>query len=319
MLDYNSVIDSFINKNKNKNIKKEVLIIEDYEVTFYRQKDNKDFVIFDNDNSLIHFQFREELKQFIIDNVINGNRGFPDISFKGSNLLKNYLDNVVYHISPVGNRDRILKKGLIPNGENSLDVLPASIYLDKYRIKGIPKDFYKSLSVYLYPEYYLSSTECIPANDIDLYGVDISGLNWMIGSQFLSGNCMVNCNILDNDITTKEKERIKEAKTYWKNCFSKEEYLSNSERVIKSDKSWGLDEILYCGIIDTSRIKLIGTWDRDKMLWYFYEDNIESFIREEYLSNYKNILKRINRNQVLDRKVEMINQLKEQEIFYIKE
>ena len=316
MLDYKSVMNSLINKDKN--IKKRVITVnDDYDIIFYKQKDNKDFVIFNNDNSLIHFKSEKELKQFIIDKVIEGKEIFPDIIFKGGYVLKNYLENIAYHISLVSNRAKILNKGLIPNGENSLDTLPTSIYLDRYRTKEISRNFYKSLSVYLYPEYYLSSTECTYPNDIDLYGVDISGLDWMIGSQFLSGNCIVNCNILDNDIVTNEKNRIKEAKTYWKNCFSKEEYLSNSDRVIKSDKYWGLDEILYCGIIDTSRIKLIGTWSRDKMLWYFYKDNIKSFIKECYLDRYKTILKRINRNQVLDKK--NIYELEEKEMFYIKE
>ena len=315
MLDYDSVLDSFINRN----IKKEVLNIDDYEITYYRQKDCKDFVIFDNDDSLIHFQSREDLIQYIIEKVVNGKENYPDILFKGSNLLKDYTYGIAYHISSVSNREDILAKGLIPNGKSDLDTLPTSIYLDRYRIKSIPKNFYKSLSVYLYPEYYLSSTERTCANNIDLYGVDISGLDWMIGSQFLSGNCIVNCNILDNDIVTNEKNRIKEAKTYWKNCFSKEEYLSNSDRVIKSDKYWGLDEILYCGIIDTSRIKLIGTWSRDKCLWYFYDDNIKFFIKEDYLDNYKNTLRKINRNQELNQIIEKDSIIIEKEIFSLTE
>ena len=168
MLDYDSVLDSFINRN----IKKEVLNIDDYEITYYRQKDCKDFVIFDNDDSLIHFQSREDLIQYIIEKVVNGKENYPDILFKGSNLLKDYTYGIAYHISSVSNREDILAKGLIPNGKSDLDTLPTSIYLDRYRIKSIPKNFYKSLSVYLYPEYYLSSTERTCANNIDLYHFD---------------------------------------------------------------------------------------------------------------------------------------------------
>ena len=130
---------------------------------------------------------------------------------------------------------------------------------------------------------------------------------------------MVNCNILDNDIVTIDKNRIKEAKKYWKNCFSKEEYLSESERVIKSNKYWGLDEILYCGIIDKSRIKLLGTWNRDKCLWYFYDDNIKFFIKEDYLDNYKNTLRKINRNQELNQIIEKDSIIIEKEIFSLTE
>ena len=66
---------------------------------------------------------------------------------------------------------------------------------------------------------------------------------------------------------------------------------------MKSKNSWDLDELLYCGIIDKSRINLIATWNRNKLLWCFNEDIIKSFIKEEYLNNYRDILKRINRNQ----------------------
>lgn len=313
MLDYNSIVNSFMIKNRN--IKEERLEINDYEITYYRQKDNKDFVIFDNNDSLIHFNSKEDLKQFIIESVIEGNGSYPDIYYKGSNLLKDYSEEVAYHISLTSNRENILTKGLIPNGENNLDTLPTSIYLDRYKIKKIPNNFFKSLSVYLYPEYYLSSSEGIYSNNIDLYGVDISGLDWRIGSQFLSGNCMVTCNILDNEIISTDKDKIKEAKNYWKNSFSKKEFLEHSENIIKSNNNWGLDEILYCGIIDKSRIKLIGTFDSELILWYFYENRIKDFIKEEYLDIYSNILKRINRNQKLVRTLIKENQVIEKELF----
>lgn len=275
-------------------------------------------MIFDNEKSLIHFKSRDELIQFVLKQVIEGDKSYPDIFYKGGNLLKDFKGGVAYHISLVSNRKDILEKGLIPNGKPDLNVLSTSIYLDMLRTKEIPKDFFKSLSVYLYPDFYLSSSEGIYSNNIDLYGIDISGLDWRVGSRFLSGNCLVTCNILDNEIISKSNYRKSEAKKYWKNCYSKEEYLKNSDRVIKSDRNWGLDEILYCGVIDKSRIKLIGTFDSEKILWYFYEKSIKHFIKEEYKDNYLKVLKRINRNHELIRLVNMEESKVEKEVFIIK-
>ena len=281
MIDYDSILKAKFDSTKD--IKKEKFYLDDYEITYYRQRDNSDFVIFDNeDNKLIHFQSTEELKQFLLDRVING--------------------NIAFHTSSVENRSKILSNGLIPNGTSNLSVLSANIFADLHRTRSIPKNFYKSLSVYLYPDYFLSSTEETLPTDEDLYAVDISGLNWRIGSIFLSGNILNNCSYFDEleqpeHFFISDKSKITTVQKYWKNSYSKEEYLNKSDRVMKSKNSWDLDELLYCGIIDKSRINLIATWNRNKLLWCFNEDIIKSFIKEEYLNNYRDILKRINRNQ----------------------
>ena len=87
MIDYDSILKAKFDSTKD--IKKEKFYLDDYEITYYRQRDNSDFVIFDNeDNKLIHFQSTEELKQFLLDRVINGNNSYPEVFYKGSNLLK---------------------------------------------------------------------------------------------------------------------------------------------------------------------------------------------------------------------------------------
>ena len=300
MIDYDSILKAKFDSTKD--IKKEKFYLDDYEITYYRQRNNSDFVIFDNeDNKLIHFQSTEELKQFLLDRVINGNNSYPEVFYKGSNLLKDFTDNIAFHTSSVENRSKILSNGLIPNGTSNLSVLSANIFADLHRTRSIPKNFYKSLSVYLYPDYFLSSTEETLPTDEDLYAVDISGLNWRIGSIFLSGNILNNCSYFDEleqpEHFISDKSKITTVQKYWKNSYSKEEYLNKSDRVMKSKNSWDLDELLYCGIIDKSRINLIATWNRNKLLWCFNEDIIKSFIKEEYLNNYRDILKRINRNQ----------------------
>ena len=161
-----------------------------------------------------------------------------------------------------------------------MDVMMASCFLDAKKPKHIPLNFYRQMSVYVSPEmtyYFLKEYD----NNVDLYIIDISKYDWRIASEGISGFCLA---YWDDNKFEYPSEWRKYRKLYWDNCFSKEEYLSQSEKVKKSDDVYGLDEILIQNFISPDDIIQIGTF-KDKH--FYYQDVIKKFALNNFYKDFE--------------------------------
>ena len=205
------------------------------------------------------------------------------------NVLKDFKDGFVYHISEKENHEGILKNGLIPSAVKSCDVLNGSILIDYYKPISV-ENFYRTISNYFYPEFgnwNFSKDRC----NVELWAVDMSVMDKdkiRLSSQGIAGFC--NC-YRSNELEVPEKrvqfrrDAISMAKTYWKNSYTLQEYLNGVHE--KSDKKWGIDELLYCGIVPPKHISNIGKWDDDGK--FTLVNDFEFYTKEDI--DYKEVIK----------------------------
>ena len=220
-------------------------------------------------------------------------------------MMKDYKNNVSYHFSPRKNRKAIQKNGLIGGARSDIEILAASAYVDAHRSRNAPKDFYKTTAIYSYLEFsYIysgyeekeySEEEIKIIGDYyetDIYAIDLTGIDWYIGSIGISNALLMYINI--ESWGSQEKELHQAALEYWHNLYSKEEFLSASKKVQKTDENWGLDEILIPRKVGPEKVTLIGT---KKGNIFYPKPVIKEFIKEEYKQQTKEIYKWLKKNQ----------------------
>jgi len=287
--------DQVLFRHNDKNIVEKIRNVGEYEVTyFYHKNDKNNVYIFDDleNDTLIHLSsdnIEKTIDEFVENEVIKNKKIFYGIIYRHEEMLKNVFDNIGYHVSGIENRENILSHGLKANGNTDYEVLLTSCYLDNHKTKNIPKDFFRSACIYLHSEmsiYELGSYKKErEVDDRDLYAVDISGIDWRIASQGLSGFCLYIKDYCSFNEWFSRKEIKKYVRDYWRNSYSKQEYLSQSDEVIKSDKNWGLDEILVMQPL--TNIERIGTFTSRG---FVYEECLSNYIRDEYKTTFREVL-----------------------------
>lgn len=192
-------------------------------------------------------------------------------------VLKGVHENVGYHACWSEDLEKILAEGIKPNGHVNQEVLVTSMYLDQHKTKNISDDFYRTISVYMYHEMRLEFLRDDLKEGNAMIAVDLTDLDWHIASIELSGFCL--CSIEEFDKWIKNDDLKKYCKLYWKNCFSKEEYVQRKGE--KADKRWGLDEILYMGVMPPERLKVVD------------KDNIRDLVKDEWKDKYEEIFEKV--------------------------
>lgn len=267
-------------------LEKKTFKYKDYEVSYYDIDDKVALCtdgIIDFNEKFLYFNSIDELKIFI-DGYNLRNRYLQDIQYLHQNILIDFTSDVAYHTSPIKNRDDILKNGLVSGKNISTDLLRTSLFMDSHRTRNIPSNFYRTSSIYLYPKY----TEWIEEAEFDLYAVDIKDLDWYIASYSLSGFCL--CSLMNSDDkyeNINKKECLKWTRLYWHNCYSKEEFLKQTDEVKQSESLYGLTEILVPFKIPADRIAHIGKFIQGRFL---PNENFQSFVKDEYKNSYRKIL-----------------------------
>lgn len=269
----------------NKNIKRKNFIYQDYKIYYYT--DGTTIAITNNgindiEDSLIYFNTLDELKRFV-DGYTSRRYYFEDIKYIHNDILLNYTNNIAYHLSDINNKDSILKQGLIAGKNGSTEILKTSLLMDLNKPDKIPKNFCKTAAIYLYPKF----TEWINETESDLYGVDISDLNYYVGSFTLSGFALSHT----MEIDWENEEEIKDTKyidLYWNNFYSKDEFLKNTPAVKQSKEQYGLTELLVQFQIHPSRIIHIGTFSLGRFL---PNKNFVEFVKPQYKDSYRKILR----------------------------
>lgn len=226
---------------------------------------------------------------------------------KYNNFMMDCLDDIGYHIvfSKTSSRKSIEQNGLIGGEYSNLELLITSSFMDAHRTKNIPKNFYRTTAVYMYPSFdyiwtraeakeYIndlntpkeSFLELDPhKNNEDVYAINLQNLDWFIGSTGLSGFCLSSANLQDNNpkCPYNEKEQLIYTKDYWHNFYSKKEFLEYGEKVERSNTDWGLDEILVPIRITPDRLTYIGKY----RYGYFYPNkNIMNFVKSGYFKSF---------------------------------
>lgn len=176
--------------------------------------------------------------------------------------MKGVNENVVFHFSNHSSQSTIQKEGLRGGVGSTFELLSTSSFMDAHRTHNVPKWFYRTTSVYTYPEMdYCIGEDDEPSEvfeDSDLWAIDISNMEWFIGSIGLSGFCLGSARTLD-DPEFDEKEHLKWTRLYWHNFFSKDEFLNQSKLVQKANEDWGLDEVLIPLGIRPEKILYLGS------------------------------------------------------------
>ena len=268
-----------------------------YKVTYHYEENNPyDIYIYENfdDETVIHFHtldLKKTLDDFVLEEVIIKKRKIYGVVYQHEEILKDYTQNIAYHISSTDNRSNILHNGLKANGNCNKEVLLTSCYLDSHKTKNIPDNFFRSACLYLYKNfsfYELGLDENV-RNREDLYAVDIEDIDWRIASEGLSGFCLYFEE--DNYNEWLNSENLKKySKKYWKNCFSKEEYLNKNKKSVKADEGWGLDELLVMNDFDKSKVDLIGTFTSNGFVFY---ESFRKYVKDEYKDTFLELLKKV--------------------------
>lgn len=273
-------------KNK-RGIEKKSFIYKDYNILYYKVN-NKIVLCTDGlsnfESRFIYFNSINELKSFI-DGYDLRNRSLEDIHYIHQNILLDYESDIVYHTSSISNRENILKNGLVAGKNIPMDLLKTSLFMDRHKTKNIPSKFYRTSSLYFHPKF----VNWIDESESDLYAVDIQALNWYIGSYSLSGYCLyslMNSNSEYENVDT--KECLKWTKLYWKNCYSKKEFLEQTNDVKQSQSLYGLTEIMIPFKVPADRIAHIGYFSKGR---FIPNKNFPSFVKDEYKDSYESILR----------------------------
>lgn len=207
------------------------------------------------------------------------------------NMMMNYEDGISYHFANFKFRKSIKEKGLKGGISATLGVFLASIFMDVHKTRNIPKWFYRTTAVYSYPDFsyvYNGDSRYGGYENSDIYALDISESNWFIGSFGISGFCLGSIDIeeINPKCIFNEKEMLKWTRKYWHNFYSKNEFLSKSEKVLTTENDWGLDEILIPVKVPSNKIILIGTF-RNGI--FYPKPIIKKFIKKEYKNKEKEI------------------------------
>lgn len=259
-----------------------------YNVRYFTDRSN-DIAMYNRYPSydIVHFKSMNELYNYV-DKIITSHIKHEDVRYSCDCFLEDYRDNKGYHFTSVYKRDSILANGLIASQTSNLSVLSASVYLDTHKTKNIPKDFYRSLSVYLAKEFTVDDL-LDKQFDQDVYMVDISGLNWYIGSQSLASECFYYDDDCFHDYKI-DKDKLKAAHKYWRNCYSKHDYMKQLSNSIESDFEYGLDEILIMYHIPVERVKFIGTFNGGR---FHPNKNFKDAVRDMYKDSFTDILNKV--------------------------
>lgn len=266
-----------------------------YRVKYYheKRKRKKRYIITDFDKEEfieLDGDIKKSIDNFVLEEVIAKKKKVYDVMYMHEEILKNVFDGIAYHVSRVENRTRILNEGLKANGNVDYDVLLTSCYLDSHKTKNIPKEFFRSACVYLYPKFSMYRLGFEEKNDIeeDLYAVDISNMDWRIASVGVSGFCLYCGESKEEYLKWFDSEWLKKnAKTYWKHCYSKEEYLNKTAEIERADKYYGIDEILC---MEKLKAVHIGTFMHNG---FVPKNNFKDFVKDEYKNIYYEVLKKI--------------------------
>jgi len=269
---------------RNKRLKKYTKIVRfsvnEYEIEYFKNKSNKVYIYDDFDKETIIETTEDGLGDLVRD--VYFGRKIYGIEKHFDKILPNIFDGYVTHISNRKNRESILKNGLFPNGNPNMEIMMASCYLDSKRSKSIPKDFYRQMCIYTRPEETYSYLYHYDIDtEEDLYIIDISNYDWRIASEGLSGFCIPTW---EDDCFFPPNDLDKFCKLYWQNCFSKADYLMQTDKVKKSEKKWGLDEILVPNHISPDDIILIGTFKNKQ---FYYYDIIKQFALNNFYEDFK--------------------------------
>jgi hypothetical protein len=270
---------------RNKRLKKMETVIyvngSQYKVEYFQNRSKHIYLYDDYDNETFIETTLEQLPD-LVKEVHNG-RKISGIEKHFDKILPNVFDGYVTHISNTKNRESILYNGLIPNGKADLEIMMASSFLDAKRPKTIPKDFYRQMCIYTRPEetyWFLNNNR---EKSSDLYIIDISKYNWRIASEGISGFCIP---YWENNCFAPPRDWEKYRKLYWQNCFSKDDYLNQTEQVKKAEKTWSLDEILVPNYISPDDIILIGTFIEKQ---FYYYDIIKQFAINDFYLDFKSL------------------------------
>jgi len=211
---------------------------------------------------------------------------FPDV-------LLSVRDNLTgYHISSKDNRESIMTKGLVADGNQSKEVQIASQLIDSDRPFWVPKHIIRETSNYVWP---MMTNYCLGQKHYneDLYAVKINHLDkcW-VGSQGVGGFCLCYEEDFTEDQLSKYIVQIKKkyTKTYWKASCSLKSYLKNGFRVKHIDHYWGLDEILLSYDVPVKDLVWLGYWDVNGV--FKYAPKFEDYVRMENKLDYKRILEK---------------------------
>lgn len=191
--------------------------------------------------------------------------------------------NIGYHITNIENRENILAQGLLPNGKRDLDVVNASIHIDKMKPKSIPDWVVRHDAVYAHPEMINEMLMDPIRKNCDLYAIDINYDRCWVGSLGLGGFCLFSSDFSEDE----QKQHIKNCRAwgrlYWNNSCSINDYISQTEEFIRKDKRYGLDEVLIMHKVTKDDIKLIGSWD-NKGQFIPYE-SFKDCVKDKFLIN----------------------------------
>lgn len=209
---------------------------------------------------------------------------FDDVLYSAREKL------VGYHVSSTANREGILAKGLVPNGNPEQAVMLASKVIDNVKPPQIPEWVVRQDAVYAHPAMGNDVLMGGHYKNCDLYALFLPRERCWVGSQAIGGFCLIFDEVEGEKLTEQIKKAKKEAKLYWKYSCSLEDYLSNTEEFQKKDKAYGLDEILIMRPIPPSDLFLIGSWDEEGT---FHEtSDFKRFVKHEFKDSYRDILEK---------------------------